>query len=64
MISKLAKGDFEDLQAQGLSPTLEDFDRLNQIALRLTDGAETTCANFPRVGWAGDVPFLDRKSVV
>lgn len=59
MISKLAKGDFEDLKAQGLAPTLEDFDRLNQIALRLKDGAETTCANFPRVGWAGDVPFFE-----
>ena len=52
MISELARGDWEDLKAQGLNPTLEDFDRLNQIALRLTDGAETTCAN------------LDRKSVV
>lgn len=58
MISRLARDDFEDLKAQGLNPTLEDFDRLNQIALRLTDGAETTCANFPRVGWAGDVPFF------
>ena len=58
MISELARGDWEDLQAQGLNPTLEDFDRLNQLALRLTDGEETTCANFPRVGWAGDVPFF------
>lgn len=58
MISELARGDWEDLRAQGLNPTLEDFDRLNQIALRLTDGAETTCANFPRIGWAGDVPFF------
>lgn len=59
MVSKLAKGDWEDLRAQGLNPTLEDFDRLNCIALRLTDGDETTCANFPRVGWAGDVPFFE-----
>lgn len=59
MISKLAEGDWYDLQAQGLNPTLEDFDRLNCIALRLTDGAETTCANFPRIGWAGDVPFFE-----
>lgn len=57
MISKAARDDFEDLRAQGLNPTLEDFDRLNQLALRLTDGAETSCANFPRVGWAGDCPF-------
>lgn len=59
MVSKLAKGDWEDLRAQGLNPTLEDFDRLNCIALRLKDGDETTCANFPRVGWAGDVPFFE-----
>ena len=59
MVSELAIGDWEDLQAQGLNPTLEDFDRLNSIALRLKDGAETTCANFPRVGWAGDVPFFE-----
>ena len=59
MVAELARGDWEDLRAQGLNPTLEDFDRLNQLALRLTDGAETTCANFPRVGWAGDVPFYE-----
>ena len=59
MISELARGDWEDLRAQGLDPTLEDFDRLNCIALRLKDGDETTCANFPRVGWAGDVPFFE-----
>lgn len=58
MVSRLARDDWEDLRAQGLSPTLEDFDRLNQLALRLTDGAETTCANFPRIGWAGDIPFF------
>lgn len=57
MVSLLAKDDFNDLQAQGLNPTLEDFDRLNQLALPLLDGAETTGANFPRVGWAGDIPF-------
>ena len=59
MVSELARGDWEDLRAQGLDPTLDDFDRLNQIALRLSDGAETTAANFPRVGWAGDVPFFE-----
>lgn len=58
MVSELARGDFEDLQAEGLNPSLEDFDRLNQLALKLTDGAETTAANFPRIGWAGDIPFF------
>ena len=59
MISELAQGDWEDLRAEGLNPTLEDFDRLNLLALRIKDGAETTCANFPRIGWAGDVPFFE-----
>lgn len=59
MVEELASGDWEELRAQGLNPTLEDFDRLNQIALRLKAGDETTSANFPRVGWAGDVPFFE-----
>lgn len=59
MVAELAKEDFEDLQAEGLNPSLADFDRLNQLALRLEDGAETTAANYPRIGWAGDVPFYE-----
>lgn len=57
MISARAREDWEDLKAQGFNPTLDDFDRLNSLALRMTDGAETTAANFPRVGWAGEIPF-------
>lgn len=57
MVAELAREDFEDMQAEGLRPTLDDFDQLNQLALRLEDGAETTPANHPRVGWAGDTPF-------
>ncbi len=57
MIAELAREDWEDLRAEGLAPTLDDFDRLNQLAVRLEAGAETTPANHPRVGWAGDVPF-------
>lgn len=57
MVADLAREDFNDLRAEGLNPTLDDFDRLNQLALRLEDGAETTPANHPRIGWAGDVPF-------
>ena len=59
MISALARGDYDDFVEKGLKPTLDDFDRLNSLALRMTDGAETTAANFPRVGWAGDVPFYE-----
>lgn len=57
MISDLARDDFEDLKAEGLNPTLDDFDRLNMLALRLEDGPETTPACHPRIGWAGDIPF-------
>ena len=56
MIAQLARDDFEDLKAEGLNPSLDDFDRLNQLALRITT-RETTAANFPRIGWAGEVPF-------
>lgn len=59
MIAPLAKEDFEDLQAEGLAPTLEDFDRLNSLALRFQKGKESTAANAPRCGWAGDIPFYE-----
>lgn len=57
MVAELAREDWEDLKAEGFNPTLDDFDRLNQLALRLEAGAETTPANHPRIGWAGDIPF-------
>lgn len=59
MIAELAKEDYNDLKGEGLSPTLEDFDRLNQLALRIERGAETTAANAPRIGWVDDVPFYE-----
>lgn len=57
MIAPKAREDWEDLKTAGLEPTIEDFDRLNCLALRLECGPETTGANWPRSGWAGDVPF-------
>lgn len=59
MVAELAREDYEDMLAEGLRPTLDDFERLNQLAVRLEDGAETTPANHPRIGWAGDVPFYE-----
>lgn len=57
MIANVAREDFEDMKADGLAPTLDDFDRMNCLALRMEKGAETTCANAPAIGWAGPVPF-------
>lgn len=57
MVAELAREDWNDLVAEGLDPTLDDFDRLNVLACRLEKGAESTSANWPRIGWAGDVPF-------
>lgn len=59
MVAELAREDYQDLIAEGLKPSLDDFDRLNQLALRIEDGAETTPANYPRIGWAGDIPFYE-----
>lgn len=59
MVAELAREDYEDMVADGLRPTLDDFDRMNLLALRLEAGAETTPANYPRIGWAGDVPFYE-----
>jgi hypothetical protein len=59
MVAELAREDWEDLRSEGLNPTLDDFERLNQLATRLQDGAETTPANYPRIGWAQDVPFYE-----
>lgn len=59
MVAALAKEDYLDLQGEGLNPTLEDFDRLNQLALRIERGAETTAANAPRIGWVDDIPFYE-----
>jgi hypothetical protein len=59
MVAGIAREDYGDLVAEGLKPTLDDFDRLNQLALRLEAGPETTCANHPRIGWAGDIPFYE-----
>ena len=49
MVAELAREDYQDLIAEGLKPTLDDFERLNQLAVRLEDGAETTPANHPRL---------------
>ena len=59
MISQLAKEDLEDLRAEGLSPSDEDIIRLHALALKITDGQETTAYNAPRFAVAGGVVFWE-----
>lgn len=57
MVSQLAKEDLEDLRAEGLTPTDEDVIRLHALALKITDGPETTAYTAPRFAVAGGVVF-------
>lgn len=59
MISQLAKDDLEDLRAEGLAPTDEDIIRLHALALRITNGPETTAATAPRFAVVGGVVFWE-----
>lgn len=59
MISELAKGDLDDLRAEGLTPSDEDVIRLHALAARISDGPETTAYNAPRFAVAGGVVFWE-----
>lgn len=59
MTSDLAAGDLEDLRAEGLTPTDDDVIRLHALALKISDGPETTAFNTPRWGTAGGVVFWE-----
>lgn len=59
MTSQLAKEDLQDLRDAGLTPSDEDVIRLHALALRITDGAETTAWNAPRFAIAGGVVFWE-----
>ena len=59
MISQLAKEDLDDLRAEGLNPSDEDVIRLHALALKITDGPETTAYNLPRFAVAGGVVFWE-----
>lgn len=54
MLSDLARGDLERLREDGLEPTDEDVVRLNSIALRISNGPETTAYNMPLFARAGN----------
>ena len=55
MLSDLAIADLAGLRDDGLKPTDEDIIRLNSVALRISDGPETTAYNMPRFARAGDI---------
>lgn len=55
MFAELAKHDLEKLRAKGINPTDADVVRLNDLAVLLERGKETTAANFPRVAFAGNI---------
>ena len=57
MLSDLAKADLADLRAEGLAPSDEDIVRLNALALKISDGPETTAYNAPRFAVAGGHVF-------
>lgn len=59
MTSELAAGDLEDLRAEGLTPTDEDVIRLHALAVKISDGPETTAFNTPRWATAGGVVFWE-----
>ena len=59
MTSQLAKEDLQDLRDAGLVPSDEDVIRLHALALRITDGPETTAWNAPRFAIAGGVVFWE-----
>lgn len=55
MFAKLSRSDLKRLRSAGFSPTDEDVVRLNDLAVRIERGKETTVANMPRIAFAGNV---------
>ena len=55
MFAKLAESDLERLDAAGYHATYAQAIRLNDLAVRIERGKNTTAANMPRVAFAGNV---------
>lgn len=55
MLSQLAKADLDALRKSGFAPTDEEVVRLNDLALEIERGKDTTPANHPRFAFAGSV---------
>lgn len=54
-LAKTAKIDLEQLRRGGYSPTDEEVIQLNDLAIRIEKGKDTTPANAPRIAFAGNV---------
>lgn len=59
MFSELARQDLDALRRNGFTPTDEEVIRLNDLALAIEAGRETTAANAPRTAYAGSVMFCE-----
>lgn len=55
MFAKLARIDIDNLRQQGFSPTDEEVIQLNDIAVRIENGKESTVVNRPRTAHAGSI---------
>ena len=55
MLSKIAKIDIETLRENGVEPTLEEIIKLNDLAIRIEKGRETSPQSSPRFAVAGNV---------
>jgi hypothetical protein len=55
MFAEMAKTDLARLRAEGYEPTDEDVVRLNDLAVLIQHGKDTTAANHPRFAFAGNV---------
>ena len=55
MLSKMAKNDLMSLREQGYQPTDEEIIKLNDLALKIERGKETTPSNMPRIAVVGNV---------
>ena len=55
MLSKMAKNDLMSLREQGYQPTDEEIIKLNDLALKIERGKETTPVNMPRIAVVGNV---------
>lgn len=55
MLTNTVKNDLAALRQQGYNPTDEEVVKLNDLAIRIERGKDTTPANMPRIGFAGNV---------